>query len=172
MTYPHPHRVVVTGMGQVSALGIDPASFSQRLFAGEPNVSRIEGLGAPGLDHPIGAKIPGWDPKLWLTPRQIQATSPVAQYAYAAASQAFEAARLDRSDRPRGGVFVGSGFGGLVTAEDTYRSCFTNPGMRPKPSAIPMAMANAASGFCSIYSASCPACCLSAVSVFAESFSS
>lgn len=142
----HPHRVVVTGLGQVSSLGTNLADFAARVFAGEPGVSLLHDLDAPGLARPIGARIPGWNALDFLPAAQVQMTSPVAHYAYAAAAQAFAAAQLERIDRARGGVFVGSGFGGLISAEDTYRACYGTRGTRPRPTAIPLSMANAAAG--------------------------
>jgi 3-oxoacyl-(acyl-carrier-protein) synthase len=137
-------RVVVTGLGQVSSLGTDLASFSERIFAGRPGVKRLPGLGAPGLEDPIGASVSGFDPRGWLPARVLPTTSRVAQYACAAAMQAFTASGLMPSERPRGGVFVGSGFGPIAETEETYRTCFTIPGTRPRPTVIPTAMANAA----------------------------
>ena len=142
-----PHRVVVTGMGQVSALGSDVRSFFEQVLAGKPGTRRLEGLDAPGLEHPIGAAISDFDPRAWLPGRTLQAAALATQYAYAAAAQAFDAARLDKIDRPAAGVYVGTGFGGVASSEETYRTCFTQPGTRPKPTVIPTAMANAAAGF-------------------------
>jgi 3-oxoacyl-(acyl-carrier-protein) synthase len=136
-------RVVVTGLGQVSSLGTDVASFSERVFAGRPGVQRLQGLGAPGLEDPIGASVLGFDPRVWLPARVVPTTSRVAQYACAAATQAFTAAGLMPLERSRGGVFVGSGFGPIAEIEETYRTCFTTPGARPRPTVIPTAMANA-----------------------------
>jgi 3-oxoacyl-(acyl-carrier-protein) synthase len=136
-------RVVVTGLGQVSSLGTDVASFSERVFAGRPGVQRLQGLGAPGLEDPIGASVLGFDPRAWLPARVVPTTSRVAQYACAAATQAFAASGLMPSERSRGGVFVGSGFGPIAEIEETYRTCFTTPGVRPRPTVIPTAMANA-----------------------------
>ncbi len=140
----HPHRVVVTGLGQVSSLGTDLHAFATNLFEGRPGVRDLVGLEPPGLEQPIGAAVPDFAAG---TSRALQNASPVTQFAYAAAAQAFAAAGLERVDRPRGGVYVGSGFGGLVSSEECYRSCFSNPGQRPKPSVIPTAMANASAGF-------------------------
>lgn len=140
------HRVVVTGLGQVSSLGTDLDSFRSGVFAGRPEVRRLKGLEVPGLEDPIGAAIPGFDSRRWLPGRALATTSRAAQYAYAAAAQAFGAAGLERTERPRGGVFVGTGFGGIMETEETYRACFGQPGLRPRPTAIPAAMANAAAG--------------------------
>lgn len=136
-------RVVVTGLGQVSSLGSDVTSFSERVFAGRPGVKRLQGLAVPGLDDPIGASVSGFEPGAWLPARVLPTTSLVAQYACAAATQALGASGLTPSERSRGGVFVGSGFGPIAETEETYRVCFTTPGARPRPTVIPTAMANA-----------------------------
>jgi 3-oxoacyl-(acyl-carrier-protein) synthase len=126
------------------------ASFSERVFAGRPGVHRLRGLGAPGLEDPIGASLPGFDPQAWLPARVVPTTSRVAQYACAAATQAFAASGLIPSERSRGGVFVGSGFGPIAEIEETYRTCFTTPGARPRPTVIPTAMANASAALLAV----------------------
>jgi 3-oxoacyl-(acyl-carrier-protein) synthase len=139
-------RVVVTGLGQVSALGTDLGAFASGVFSGRSGVRRLAGIEAPGLEDPIGAAITGFDAARWLGDRSLATTPRAAQYACAAAAQAFDAASLDRRDRPRGGVFLGTGFGGIAETEEAYLRCFAAPGQRPKPSTIPLAMANAAAG--------------------------
>jgi 3-oxoacyl-(acyl-carrier-protein) synthase len=137
---------VVTGLGQVSALGNDVASFSAAVFAGRSGVRRLDGMSAPGLEEPIGASVKDFDPGAWLPARALSTTPRAAQFAVAAARQAFAMAGLDVRERSRGGVFVGTGFGGIAESEETYRACFTEPGQRPRPTVIPTAMANATAG--------------------------
>ena len=132
-----PHRVVVTGLGQVSALGTDLDSFAAAVFAGRSGVRRLQAMAPPGLADPIGAAVPAFDPARWLPARALATTPRAAQYAVAAARQAFSMAGLEPAERPRGGVFVGTGFGGIAEIEETYRACFTQPGQRPRPTAIP-----------------------------------
>jgi 3-oxoacyl-(acyl-carrier-protein) synthase len=139
-------RVVVTGVGQVSALGIDLASFTEAVFTGRSGVRRLAGIAAPGLDDPIGAAIPSFEPARWLPARALATAPRAGQYALAAARQAFGMAGLEAVERARGGVFVGTGFGGIAETEETYRACFTQAGQRPRPTAIPTAMANATAG--------------------------
>jgi 3-oxoacyl-(acyl-carrier-protein) synthase len=141
-----PRRVVVTGLGQVSALGLDVSAFADAVFAGRSGVRRLEGMEAPGIDVPIGAAVPDFDPTRWLSARALATAPRAAQFAVAAATQAVGAAGLDAADRGRGGVFVGTGFGGITEIEETYRACFAQRGQRPRPTAIPTAMANAAAG--------------------------
>jgi 3-oxoacyl-(acyl-carrier-protein) synthase len=139
-------RVVVTGIGQVSALGNDLASFTAAVFAGRSGVGRLEGMNAPGLDDPIGAAVKDFEPTAWLPARALSTTPRAAQVAVAAARQAFAMAGLEICERPRGAVFVGTGFGGIAESEEAYRACFTEPGRRPRPTVIPTAMANATAG--------------------------
>jgi 3-oxoacyl-(acyl-carrier-protein) synthase len=139
-------RVVVTGLGQVSALGLDVPSFSRAVFAGIPGVVRLEGLACPGLADPIGAAVAGFDAEAWMPARLLSTTSRSAQFALAAARQALAGAGLEQAPSPATGVYVGSGFGGIAETEETYRSCFSRAGVRPKPSVIPLAMANAPAG--------------------------
>lgn len=139
-------RVVVTGLGQVSALGDDLRTFSEAVFAGRSGIVRLEGLACPGLEDPIGAAVKGFAAGAWLPPRLLSTTSRSAQLAFAAARQAMTAAHLSGGPDSAVGVYVGSGFGGIAETEETYRSCFGRPGARPKPSVIPMAMANAPAG--------------------------
>jgi 3-oxoacyl-(acyl-carrier-protein) synthase len=139
-------RVVVTGVGQVSALGTDLASFAAAVFAGHSGVRRLEGISPPGLEDPIGAAVPAFEPTRWLPPRALPTTPRAAQLAVAAARQAFAMAGLETAERPGGGVFVGTGFGGIAETEETYRACFAQAGQRPRPTAIPTAMANATAG--------------------------
>jgi len=140
-------RVAVTGIGQVSSLGSSLRSFADALFAGRPGVVRLSDLVVPGMADPIGARIPDFDPQRTLPGRTLATVSRTAQYAHAAAVQALGMARLERVDRPRGGVSVGTAFGGILETEETYRSCLLNPGSRPKPTTIPTAMANAPASF-------------------------
>jgi nodulation protein E len=138
----------VTGLGQVSGLGQDTASFARAVFTGESGVRRLD-LAVPGLSGPIGAAIPGFEPATWLPDRPLGVVSRAAQYAYAAAQQALVAAGLERRERADAGVFLGTAFGGIYETELTYRSCFTRPGARPWPTVIPTVMANAPAGFIS-----------------------
>lgn len=136
----------MTGLGQVSALGNDVRAFSEAVFAGRSGIVRLEGLACPGLEAPIGAAVSGFDAGAWLPARLLSSTSRSAQLALAAARQAMTAARLQGESDSAVGVYVGSGFGGIAETEDTYRNCFGRVGARPKPSVIPMAMANAPAG--------------------------
>jgi len=139
-------RVVVTGLGQVSALGLDVPAFAEAVFAGRSGIARLAGFSAPGIDDPIAAAIPGFDPALCLSTRALPTAPRAAQYAVAAAMQAVASAGLGGAERERGCVFVGTGFGGIAEIEETYRACFAEAGLRPRPTAIPTAMANAAAG--------------------------
>jgi 3-oxoacyl-(acyl-carrier-protein) synthase len=138
-------RVVVTGLGQVSAAGPTLDLYERAVFEARSGIRRLPDLRGPGHDDPVGAALSNFDPDRWPL-RPTTPASRATRYAYAAASQAFDQARLERVERRRGGVFVGTGFGGQAESEDTYKACFETPGTRPRPSVIPAAMANGSAG--------------------------
>jgi 3-oxoacyl-(acyl-carrier-protein) synthase len=131
-------------MGQVSSLGVTLDAFRSGVWAGRPGVRRLA-ISVPGVAEPIGADVPDFDPAAVL-PAKSLGVSRGSQFAYAAASQASRMAGLGTPDS-RAGIYVGTGFGGIWETEETYRSCFSRDGGRPRPATIPTAMANAPAGF-------------------------
>jgi 3-oxoacyl-(acyl-carrier-protein) synthase len=101
----------------------------------------------PGVPDPIGAQIPDFDPSGSLAGRNLSLVSLASRYAHQAAAEALAMAARGSSRDPRSGVYVGTAFGGIQETEDVYRVCFTPPGGRPRPTSIPLAMANAPAGF-------------------------
>jgi 3-oxoacyl-(acyl-carrier-protein) synthase len=85
----------------------------------------------------------GFDASRWLEPKALRHTGLATQYGYAAAIEAWAAAGLDRRDRPRAGVYLGTALGGIAVMEAGYVGLHTIPGNRPKPGTIPMSIANA-----------------------------
>ena len=146
---PPSRRVVVTGIGQVSALGRDVPSFWSRVTAGQSGIRKLDDMASPGLSEPIGAAVPNWDAN-GVVPRRFMATASLTtQYAFGAAAEAFTAAGLEREDRHRGGIVLGTAFAAMSSTEGTYRTIYTKPGSRPGPAVIPTAMANATAGLLS-----------------------
>lgn len=140
--------VAVTGLGVVSPLGNDAASFFAALLAGRSGVRRLRTrfperlgtrIGAP-VDFDGAAHFPG--PKLRMLDR-------VSQLALVAAAQALAQAggALDGLDRRRAGAFVGTGMGGSETTDDGYHTLYGEGSDRVKPFSVLMAMNNAAAAW-------------------------
>lgn len=140
------HRVVVTGMGQVSSLGRGVGPFFERVLRAESGIAPLDKVTPPGLPHPIGGAVPDWDPEQHLRRELAQGTWRATHLAYVAAQEAVSSAGLEIVDRPRGGVFVGTGFGAQGSTEETYQRCFAAPGVRPRPDSIIKGMSNATAG--------------------------
>jgi len=146
-------RVVVTGIGIVSSVGIGREKFWQSIVQGKSGVKRVTRI--PEEQQPaskIAAEITDFDPNLWMEPKQIKRTDRFIQLAIAASFLAVEDARIDtRSvDPKRMGVVVGSAAGGFQTIEDQYRIIMTKGPERCSPLTVPMLIVNMAAGWISI----------------------
>jgi 3-oxoacyl-[acyl-carrier-protein] synthase II len=164
-------RVVVTGLGVVSALGTDVPAFWKNLLAGECGISRITSFDPAGYDCQIAAEIREFDPSpAFPSAKEIRRADRFAQFGIHAGWQALKDAGLDleRIDRDRAGVFIGSGIGGLYTTEEQHKVLLNKGPGRVTPFMIPMLILNMASGMFSMYYklrgpnvATCSACATS-----------
>jgi 3-oxoacyl-[acyl-carrier-protein] synthase II len=137
-------KVVVSGLGVVSPLGNDVASFFESLCAGRSGIGRLSGRFPERLSCRIGGTV-SFDGAAHFPGAKLRMLDRVSQFALAAAMQAVEDARLDFTalDRSRAGVFVGSGMGGAETADDGYYTLYGESSDRVKPFSVLMAMTNA-----------------------------
>jgi 3-oxoacyl-[acyl-carrier-protein] synthase II len=108
-------RVVVTGLGAVTPLGLDVASTWQGLVAGRSGVGRITRFDPTGFPAQLAAEVRGFDPRAYIGKAELRRMARFSQLAVAASLQAAEHARLAdaRLDPARAGVLLGNGFGGL-----------------------------------------------------------
>jgi 3-oxoacyl-[acyl-carrier-protein] synthase II len=139
-------RVVITGLGAVSPLGLDVASTWQGLIEGKSGVSAITAFDTRDFPTKIAASVQGFDPTLYLNQREARRMSPFILYALAAAHEAVTRARLDLSqeDPTRVGVEIGSGLGGTSIVEE-QRLILENKGLRHiNPSMMPAILINTA----------------------------
>src|SRR5881397_422973 len=164
-------RVVVTGLGVVSALGHDMDTFWNNLVAGRCGIDRITLFDATPFDTRIAAEVRNFDPApAFPSPKEIRRTDRFAQFGVYAAHQAMKDAglALDRVDCDQIGVFIGSGIGGLSTVEEQDRILMIKGPGRLSPFMIPMLILNMASGLFSMFYklrgpnlATCSACATS-----------
>ena len=145
-------RVVVTGMGAVSPLGLSVGDLWEALLAGRSGVGPITRFDAARLTTRIAAELKGFKPENYMDPKEIRRNDPFVHYALAAASMAMEDAAADiaKLDTTRLGVVVGSGIGGVTTWEAQHRVLLERGPDRVSPLFVPMMIANMAAGQVSI----------------------
>jgi 3-oxoacyl-[acyl-carrier-protein] synthase II len=164
-------RVVVTGIGLVSALGIGTHETWAGLLAGQSGVTRITKFDISGYATQIAAEVQGFDPLAFIEKKDIKKMDLFIQYAIAAAQFAMDDSRLEitADNAPNIGVYIGSGIGGFITIEREHEALLNGGPRKVSPFFIPSAIINLASGQVSIRfgakgpnSATCTACSASA----------
>ncbi len=145
-----PRRVVITGMGAVTALGNDVASTWDGLLAGRSGVATVAAFDPSRLVVRIAAEVKGFDPTGILDRKEIRRTDRYIQFALVCARQALLdaglPARLDDATAARAGVIIGSGLGGVSTLFDNVLLMGERGPDRISPFFIPMGIANVGSG--------------------------
>jgi 3-oxoacyl-[acyl-carrier-protein] synthase II len=145
-------RVVVTGMGVMTSLGIDLDTFWQNLVSGRSGIGPIESFDASAFTTRIAAEIRDFDPEKFMSRRDAHRMDRFAQLAVAATRCALEQAQLTITPEhaERVGVLIGSGIGGIQTMERQYEVLFEKGPSRISPFFIPMLIVDMASGQVSI----------------------
>jgi len=143
-------RVVVTGMGAVSALGNDVAATWAGLLAGRSGIRRIQAFDPSRVDSQIAAEVRDFDPSDVLDRKEMRRMDRYIQFGLVVARQALDQAGLPgRMDGPlaeRTGVILGSGLGGVSTLFDNVLLMGQRGPDRISPFFIPMGIANVGSG--------------------------
>jgi 3-oxoacyl-[acyl-carrier-protein] synthase II len=145
-------RVVVTGLGAVSPLGVGVAANWAAVTAGRSGIGPITLFDAAELPVRIAGEVRGFDPAAYLEKKDIKKVDRFAQFAIAAAQMAVDDAGLaiDPAEAGRVGVVIGVGIGGLATIEE-YHKAFLEGGLkRLSPFVIPRVIANMAPGLVAI----------------------
>jgi 3-oxoacyl-[acyl-carrier-protein] synthase II len=143
-------RVVVTGMGALSALGNDVASTWDGLLAGKSGVRTITLFDPERVDSKIGAEVKDFDPSAVIDRKEMRRMDRYIQFGLVVARQALDQAGLPgRIDGPlaeRTGVYLGSGLGGVATLFDNVLLMAARGPDRISPFFVPMGIANVGSG--------------------------
>lgn len=145
-------RVVITGVGAVSPIGIGAQEMWASAKSGKCGISRIEGVDVSDMPTSVGAEIKDFDPVCFMDKKEVRKTDRFAQFALAAAQMAVESAQLnfDGIDRTRAGVIIGSGIGGIGTMEQQHAVLSEKGPRRVSPFFITMMIPNIASGLIAI----------------------
>jgi 3-oxoacyl-[acyl-carrier-protein] synthase II len=148
-------RVVVTGLGMVTPLGLDVASTWANVLAGQSGVKPITHFDASSYRAQIAATVEGFDPTLYLPAKEARRYDTFVQYGVAAAIQAMQQAGLTEETLPqlntkRIGVCIGSGIGGLPMIEDNHTTLMQQGARRISPFFVPGSIINMTAGLLAI----------------------
>lgn len=140
-------RVVVTGLGVISPVGNDVASFWRNLTAGKSGIGKITKFDTTQDKVKVAAEVKDFDPRQYMDKPNVLHSDLYTQFAMAAACQAVEESRVIGTIAPeRIGVSVGTGIGGIGTFSAEHTKLLKSGPRRVSPYAIPMMIANMASG--------------------------
>ncbi|MEE3332441.1 MAG: beta-ketoacyl-ACP synthase II [Myxococcota bacterium] len=145
-------RIVVTGVGCVTPLGMDVTSTWEAAVSGRSGVADISRFDASELPVRFAAEVKS-EPDLGdLSPKETRRFDRFVRFALAAASEAIGDSKLEINDanRERIGVAIGSGIGGLETLTSNHTTLLERGARRVSPFTIPMSIGNMASGYVSI----------------------
>src|SRR2546430_12446705 len=145
-------RVVVTGIGLVTPLGIGNEPTWQGVLAGKSGIGPITRFDAKDLPSRIAGEVKGFDPAQFMDKKEARRNDLFIQFGLAATQIAVKDAGLS-TEEPLGervGVIVGSGMGGLATLEDTHLTAVNKGHRRVTPFFIPSIIVNLVGGQISI----------------------
>jgi 3-oxoacyl-[acyl-carrier-protein] synthase II len=145
-------RVVVTGLGLVSPLGLTTSETWGNLVDGVSGAGPIDRFDASALDVRFACQVKGFDPLEYMDRKEVKRADRYAHYALAAASTAIaDAGYTEAFPHPeRTGVIIGSGIGGISTFEDQCKLYLERGPGRVSPFFVPMFIPDIASGLVSI----------------------
>ena len=145
-------RVVVTGVGLVSPVGIGTEESWRAICAGRNGISRFTAFDASQYPCRIAGEIQGFDPANYVERREIKKMGRFIHFAVAASEFALAGSQLkiDPGNAERVGVYIGSGIGGFEVMEREFESLMAHGPKRTSPFFIPATVVNLASGQVSI----------------------
>ena len=145
---PDSQRVVVTGLGAITPIGLDTESFFHGLLSGKNGISHVDAFDTEKFTCKIGGQIRDFDAKSIMDPKEVRRNDRFVHFAFDAAKQAMTQSGIDMSkeDPERVGVFVGSGIGGMGTMEQNCRKLLEGGPRKVSPFMIPALISNMASG--------------------------
>jgi len=146
-------RVVVTGLGIVSPVGIGVDEAWASILAGRSGIGPITRFDASGFPVRIAGEVKGFDVSKWLSAKEARRYDTFIHYGLVAAMESIRDAGLEgwNGDKERAGVCIGSGIGGLPMIEETH-SAYAAGGLRKvSPFFVPGTIINMISGLLSIH---------------------
>ncbi len=137
-------RVVITGMGVMTPVGLTLGEFWENIREGRSGVGRISAFDPSDFSSQIGGEVKNFDPEKWMDRREVRKVDRFSQFAVAAASEAVKDSGLELpGNEPfRNGAIMGSGIGGFYEIEATTRTLIDRGPSRISPFFIPKVMMN------------------------------
>ena len=146
-----PRKVVITGMGMVTAVGNDRDSTWEALKAGKNGIANLENFDTQDFKVRFGGEVKNFDPEVAMEAKEARKADRFCQFAVVAAQEAMEQAALPEPEDPfRAGVIIGSGIGGMLTFEEQHSRLLKRGPRGVSPLFIPMMISDMASGLVSI----------------------
>lgn len=141
-------RVVVTGLGAITPVGNDVESFWNNIKNGVCGIDFITKFDTSEFKVKIAAEVKDFDPSIYMDRKEVKRIDTFSQFAMAASAQAVEDSKLDleKIDKNRFGVVIGSGIGGIGTIEDEQTKFLEKGPNKVHPLFIPMIISNMAAG--------------------------
>ncbi|MCH8351933.1 MAG: beta-ketoacyl-[acyl-carrier-protein] synthase II, partial [Chloroflexi bacterium] len=141
-------RVVVTGIGLITPLGVGNKATWDGILSGRSGVKEIERFDPSALKTRIAGEVTDFDPELYMNPKVARKTDKFIQYAIAGAKLALENAGLEITDElsERTGTVIGTGIGGMETYVNTVLTMQERGPGRLSPFFIPNIITNMATG--------------------------
>jgi len=146
------NRVVITGIGTITPLGLDITTTWDSLIAGKSGIDHITHFDASDFETKIAGELKGFEPTDYIGRKEARRMDRFSQMAVVAGMQAVQSAGLviDDTNRDNVGVLIGSGIGGLVTISEQVRVLSERGPDRVSPFTVPMMIADMASAQVSI----------------------
>ncbi len=137
-------RVVVTGLGIVSPLGNDLASSWDGIVNGRSGIAELTHFDASAMATRIAGEVKGFDPGLWMTPKDVKKMDPFIHYGVAASLMAMRDAGLEvkEGNADRIGAIIGSGIGGILGIEEQTLKYHQGGPRKISPFYIPSTIVN------------------------------
>lgn len=145
-------RVVVTGLGIVSGLGLNIAEFWEKIVAGTSGIRRVTRFDASEVPCQVGCEATGFEPTDYMDPKEVKRNDRYSQIAMAASVLAIQDGALEpgKLDQERFGVIIGSGIGGMETIENQMTALIEGGPRHVSAFMIPSLISNMASGLVAI----------------------
>lgn len=142
----NPTRVVVTGMGAITAIGNSVEEFWANALDGKSGIDILTAFDHSAYPVHIAGEVKGFDPKQYMDRREARRMARFSQFAIAGTTQAIQHAELDldKTDRDRVGVLIGNGIGSLEDSQEAVRTMDARGGMKIDPFYFPKMLPNMA----------------------------